>query len=98
MSDFGANDPLLGSILCNHCATRIFNGLSNRLSGVRLSPGPPLLPIQFHQVDSAGAIPKSALKQCSVIKVSYSFALLHVIERSQGDLLRLELLGVSEDT
>jgi hypothetical protein len=48
----------------------------NRLSGVRLSPGPPLLLIQFHEVDSSRPNSKHALKQYSVIKVSY---FLHVI-------------------
>ena len=43
----------------------------NRLSGVRLSPGPPLLPIHLHRVDSSRSNSKHALKQCSVIKVSY---------------------------
>ena len=46
----------------------------NRLSGVRLSPGPPLLPIHFHRVDSSRSNSKHALKQCGVIKVSYFFA------------------------
>ncbi len=46
----------------------------NRLSGVRLSPGPPALPFEFHQVDLSAANWKCALKWCSVIKVSYFFA------------------------
>src|SRR5580700_10049264 len=46
----------------------------NRLSGVRLSPGPPLLPIQFHQFDSFRSNFRLALKRCSVIKVSYFLA------------------------
>jgi hypothetical protein len=50
------------------------SGFLNRLSGVRLSPGPPSLPLRFHQVDSSRSNSKHALKQCSVIKVSYFFA------------------------
>src|SRR5580693_1860785 len=53
----------------------------NRLSGVRLSPGPPLLPIHFHRVDSSRSNSKHALKQCSVIKVSYFFALSRWVAR-----------------
>jgi hypothetical protein len=43
----------------------------NLKSGVRLSPAPRLLLIQFHQVDVSRQNSKHALKWCSVIKVSY---------------------------
>ena len=59
-----------------HCEFRSSNGFLNRVSGVRLSPGPPFLFFQFHGVPRFGRSDRLHQNGASVIKVSYFFAAL----------------------